>query len=304
MNPCLDIFAGWPRRYTYWRDGSWRTGRSLANRQDIEEKIRKRGPVGVWQCYGTDEVNDCIKRDVIVFELDTECNSLQCIRERYNTTLAKVSRFLKPYGPLVWWNGNKSVYWLIAIEPVDANYVLRPEWAELVKILEMDTSMLTSRHSFRLPCTPHPKTGRLSVWLDPATYKPIKTPQLPPTRVNSFYFLEPPQPKPAPRVTKQQAKSNNGFNVLEAVKTLVETSPRLRQDCRKRLAAFIGGMCATLDMTWEECQEYMHSLGVEWTREHEWYAKYYYERSKEGKSKFSFKSLIESDVWYSVKACL
>jgi len=304
-NVCLDVLYGWPRRYTYWGGKSWLTGKLLATREDIERLIRRREPVGVWQCYAADG-DDCAYRDVVVFEFDAEeCNTLQCILEMYGGVLRRVAKILSQYKPLVWWNGNKSIYWLIAIEPVDANYVLRPEWIELVKALGMDTSMLTPRHSFRLPCTPHQATGKLSVWLDPVTLKPFKSPTLPPERESPFTFLEPPPPpKPARRAVKPQAKPSGGYNVLEAVRQLVETSPKLRTDCRKRLAAFIGGMCAILGMSLDDCLDYMHSLGVEWSREHERYAQYYYERGKEGKSKFSFKNLIESDVWYSVKECL
>jgi len=306
MKLCLDILIGWPRRYTYWRGSTWLTGRALAQRDEVEEQIRQRKPVGVWQCYGTDEVNDCVKRDVVVFELDArECSNLQCIRERYCSLLAKVAKYLKPYRPLVWWNGNKSIYWAMPIEPVDANYVLRPEWSELVKALEMDTSMISPRHSFRLPCTPHPKTGKLSVWLDPATYKPIKAPTPPPARVNPYYFLEPPPP-PKPRRTESKSRSmkSEGFNVLEAVRELVESSPKLQHDCRKRLAAYIGGMCVTLGKSVEECLEYARSLPVEWTKEHERLIVYYYNRARDGKSVFSFRGLIEGGRWYSVVDCL
>jgi len=302
---CLDIFAGWPRRYTYWGGKSWLTGKLLATREDIERLIRRREPVGVWQCYAEGE-DVCAKRDVVVFELDgKDCSNLACIRERYGDVLRRVSKFLAPYNPLAWWNGNKSIYWLVPIEPAPATYILRPEWVELVRAIGMDVSMHTPKHSFRLPCTPHQSTGKLSVWLDPATLKPAKEPKFTPTRANPFYFLEPPPPpKPARRAVKPQAKPSDGYNVLEAVRQLVETSPRLKTDCRKRLAAFIGGMCAILGMSLDDCLDYMHSLGVEWGREHERYARYYYERAKEGKSKFSFRNLVDGDTWYSVKECL
>jgi len=305
LNVCLDALYGWPRRYTYWGGKSWLTGRLPATREDIERLIRRREPVGVWQCYA--EGGDaCAKRDVVVFELDGKgCSDLACIREQYGNVIKRVAKVLAQYKPLAWWNGGKSIYWLVPIRPIDTSYVLRHEWVELVKALAMDTSMLIPKHSFRLPCTPHQVTGKHSVWLDPATLKPIKTPTLPPDRESPFTFLEPPPPpKPARRVVKPQAKPSSGYNVLEAVRQLVETSPRLKSDCRKRLAAFIGGMCATLNKTWEECLDYLHSLPVEWGREHERYARYYYERSRESKSKFSFRNLVEGDVWYSVKECL
>jgi len=303
-NVCLDALYGWPRRYTYWGGKSWLTGKLLATREDIEKLTRKREPVGVWQCYAEGE-DVCAKRDVVVFEYDSkDCNNLACIKERYGNVLRKISNSLAPYSPLTWWNGNKSVYWLVLIEPAPASYVLRPEWLELVRALGMDTSMTTPKHSFRLPCTPHQTTGKPSVWLDPVTFKPIKEPKLPPSRVNPYYFLEPPPPPKPKRAPQRTGKSGGGFNVLEAVRQLVETSPKLRADCRKRLAAFIGGMCAVLEMSLDECLDYMHSLPVEWTKEHERYTKYYYEGAREGKSKFSFRNLITSDVWYSVKECL
>jgi len=306
VRSCLDIFAGWPRRYVYWKEKTWLTGPSLAERVDIERLIRERSPVGVWQCYGESVERDCTMRDVVVFELDGGgCDSLRCLLNMYGPALRRASRLLAPYKPLVWYNGGKSIYYIILIEPAPADYSLKPEWRGMVKLLGMDSSMITPRHSFRLPCTPHQKTKRYGVWLDPTTLKPIDAPALPPSRINSYAFLEPPlPPKPARWAIKQQAKPNGGFNVLEAVRELVESSPKLRTDCRKRLAAFIGGMCAALNKAWEECLDYMHSLPIDWAREHERYAKYYYEGAKAGRSKFSFRNLVEGDVWYSVKECL
>jgi len=304
-NVCLDVLAGWPRRYTYWGGKTWLTGKLFATKEDVERLIRRKEPVGVWQCYVADS-NDCAYRDVVVFEVDSSgCDSLECIKERYSHVLRRLSNILAQYRPLTWYNGGKSLYWLIPIKPVDASYVFRQEWVDLVKSLELDASMLTPKHSFRLPCTPHQTTGRPSVWLDPATLKPIKAPQLPPARESPFTFLEPPPPpKPRHARLKPHVKTGKGFNVLEAVRQLTEASPRLRQDCRKRLAAFIGGSCAALGKSVEECLDYARSLPVEWTREHERLITYFYGRTKEGKSRFSFKGLIEGGKWYSITDCL
>jgi len=306
VGPCIDMLYGWPRRYTYWGGKTWLTGKLLATREDIERVVRRREPVGVWQCYA-EGGNDCAYRDVVVFEFDAKgCDgALKCIGERYGETLRKVAKILSQYKPLVWWNGNKSIYWAVPIKPVEASYVPRPEWVEFVKVMGMDSSMLTPKHSFRLPCTPHQVTGRVSTWLDPSTLKPTKTPQLRDERESPFTFLEPPPPPKPKRVAVSQRRSGGeGFNVLEAVRELVESSPKLQKDCRKRLAAFIGGMCATLEKPVEECLEYMRSLPVEWAKEHERLMAYYYGRVKEGKSKFSFKSLVEGGKWYSVVECL
>jgi len=305
LNPCIDVLYGWPRRYTYWGGKTWLTGKLLATREDVERLIRRREPMGVWQCYA-EGGNDCAYRDVVVFEFDAKgCDSLQCILEQYGEELRRVAKILSQYKPLTWWNGNKSIYWAVPIRPVDASYVPRPEWVELVKAAGMDVSMLTPKHSFRLPCTPHQATGRFSTWLDPSTLKPVKTPQLRGERESPFTFLEPPPPPKPRRVEPRTGGAKSGsFNVLEAVRELVESSPKLQHDCRKRLAAFIGGMCAALGKAVEECLEYMRSLPVEWAKEHERFMAYYYGRVKEGKSKFSFKSLVEGGRWYSITDCL
>jgi len=304
VETCLGILQGWPRRYTYWKEKTWLTGPSLAERVDIERLIREKTPVGVWQCYGESVERDCTMRDVIVFELDGEgCGDLRCLLDKYGSTLRRVSRLLAPYRPLAWYNGGKSIYYLVIIEPAPADYVLKPEWREMVRLLGMDSSMITPRHSFRLPCTPHQKTKRYGVWLDSITLKPLREQPSPIKRVNPHVFLEPP-----PRATRQgsfKPSSKKGeFNVFDAVRELVEASPRLKTDCRKRLAMFIGGMCATLGMSQEECLGYMRSLPIVWTEEHMRLAKYSYERSKAGKSKFSFKSLVEGGRWYSITDCL
>ena len=192
--PCVEMFAGWPRPWTYWRreKGTWRVSKWLLSKQEAVWRAKRGEPVGVWQCY-KEGGNNCAKRDVVTFKLDArECQDLGCVLARYKTQLTMLAQLLEKYKPLTWYDGGKSVYFVVLIQPVDAEWRMKPEWGEgLVNTLGLDVGKKSARHGILLPCSPHPETGRVATWLDPLTLEPAPPPKALPPRVDPRIFLSP-----------------------------------------------------------------------------------------------------------------
>ncbi|WP_054855786.1 hypothetical protein [Vulcanisaeta sp. JCM 16161] len=113
---------------------------------------------------------DCVFRDVVVFEADIdECEDaesrLECVvnwaRERRDS-LRPILNLM----PTIWWNGNKSLYFInYLLEPVVASAELRRPWVKLLDELGMDMAVTEAKHAFRVPGTPHPRTGNVGKFL-------------------------------------------------------------------------------------------------------------------------------------------
>jgi len=190
--PCIEMFAGWPRPWTFWwkKKEAWFVSKRLLSKQEAVWRAKRGEPVGVWQCFAAGG-NNCAYRDVIAFKLDArECLSLECVLAQYKTQLAMLAQLLEKYKPLVWYDGGKSVYFVVLIQPVDADWQMKPEWGEgLVNTLGLDVGKKSARHGILLPCTPHPQTGRTATWLDHRTLEPVPPPNALPPRVDPRIFL-------------------------------------------------------------------------------------------------------------------
>jgi len=299
VEACLSLYAGWPRRYNYWSGTTWLTSPTEASRVGVEEMIRRRLPIGLYKCYKAGD-NPCAYRDVVVFELDSKkCSSLGCIVNKEGPTITELLGYLSSYPHVQWYNGNKSVYIAIPIEPVDAKYTIRREWIQLAKELMLDTSQLVSTSAFKLPCVPHQHTGRLGVYLD-ENLKPLKEPPMLTRRANPFSFVSPSYMKPASPRRKQEEETN----LLDKIKKLVTEHPRLREDCRTRLAVFIAYACVAEGLSLEECLKFAEGLGVSWASRHlqELERRYAYFAAVD--VELSFKTFTGGNAWYSVAECL
>jgi len=297
---CLSLFRGWPRRYNYWSGSAWLTDKTAVTREEVAEMVKRKLPIGIYKCF-KDGDNDCALRDLVVFELDVAgCENMQCVVERARSTVAELLSYLSGYPHIMWYNGHKSIYVTVPIEPVDAKYTIRQEWAHLAKSLGLDVTQLVSTSAFRLPCVPHQKTGRLGVFLDD-DLKPLKEPPAVARRANPFSFVAPGYMKPAlPRHRQTQDVS-----LLDKIRKLVEEHPRLKEDCRTRLAVYIAYACATEGLSLEECRKYAEELGVRWERRHlRELERRYAHFAAVGDVKLSFKTLVSGNAWYSITECL
>lgn len=300
VETCLSLFAGWPRRYNYWGGSTWLTDKVAITREEVVEMIKRKLPIGIYKCFKGDG-GDCNYRDVVVFELDVAgCESLNCVIENAGRTVGELLSYLRGYPHVMWHNGHRSIYVAVPIEPVDARYTIRREWVVLAKDLGLDVSQLVSTSAFRLPCVPHQRTGRPSVWLG-EDLKPIKEPPVITRRANPFSFVTPSYMKP----TLPRRKQGEEADLLDKIRKLIAEHPRLRGDCRLRLAVFIAYACATEGLSLEECTKYAEELGVQWERRHlrELERRYAY-FSAVGDVKLSFKVLTSGNSWYSVTECL
>lgn len=155
------------RRYNYWAGNTWLTGKLPIGRDDALRLVRDGEIIGVWQCYSLALDEDCVFRDVVVFEADIdECEDaesrLECVvnwaRERRDS-LRPILNLM----PTIWWNGNKSLYFInYLLEPVVASAELRRPWVKLLDELGMDMAVTEAKHAFRVPGTPHPRTGNVA----------------------------------------------------------------------------------------------------------------------------------------------
>jgi len=299
VETCLSLFAGWPRRYNYWNGSTWLTDRAVVAREEAVEMVKRRLPIGIYKCFKDGE-SDCAYRDVVVFELDVAgCENMQCVVERARPTVGELLVYLSSYPRVVWYNGHKSIYVAIPIEAVDARYPIQREWVVLAKDLGLDVTQLVSTSAFRLPCVPHQKTGRLGVFLDD-DLKPLKEPPAVARRANPFSFVTPGCARPAPRRRQSQ-----DANLLDKIKKLVEEHPRLREDCRLRLAVFIAYACASEGLSLEECLKFAEGLGARWERRHlRELERRYAHFAAVGDAKLSYKVLVSGNAWYSVAECL
>jgi len=299
IEACLSLYAEWPRRYNYWGGTTWLTDKLAVTREEVVELIKRRLPIGIYKCYKEGE-NDCALRDVIVFETDvTGCENLQCAVEKSGSTVRELLSYLSNHPHVVWYNGHKSIYVVVPIEPVNARYPIQREWVRLAKDLGLDVTQLVSTSAFRLPCVPHHRTGRAGVYLD-ANLKPLKEPPIVSRRANPFSFVVPTYAKPAPPHRKQGEE----MDLLDKIRKLVAEHPKLKEDCRLRLAVYIAYACASEGLSVEECRKYAEELGVQWERRHlrELERRYAYFAAVD--VKLSYKTLVGSNAWYSVVECL
>lgn len=183
---------GWPRTYNYWAGSTWLTGQIPITAEEAVKLISMGKIIGVWQCYGSSITNPCEYRDVLVFEFDVrECEGnegIDCIR---NWALGHASELmpLLDRNPTIWWNGGKSLYLIYLFNtPVPANYGLRPEWVEYARAIGVDMQVVNAKHAFRLPGTPHQRTGYLGKFLD-ERLNVVERPII--ERVNPFVFMTP-----------------------------------------------------------------------------------------------------------------
>jgi len=300
VEACLLLYAGWPRRYNYWSGTTWLTSPTEASRVGVEEMIRRRLPIGLYKCYKAGD-NPCAYRDVVVFELDSKkCSSLDCIVEKEGSTIAELLSYLSSYPHMMWYNGNKSVYIAVPIEPVNAHYPIRREWVQVAKSLGLDVTQLVSTSAFRLPCVPHQKTGRLGVFVDDSL-KPVREPPIVGKRANPFSFVTPTYARPPPPPRKKQDGEESD---LDRIRKLVREHPRLQEDCRTRLATYIAYACVTNGLSLEECRKYAEELGVNWKDRHlrELERRYAYFAAVD--VTLSYKTLVSGNAWYSVTECL
>ena len=205
----LDSLTWGYRRYNYWAGNTWLTGKLPIDKAGAIKLINRKEIIGVWQCFGPSASEPCLLRDILVFEVDIkECEgreSLDCVT-KWALNHARTLRPVLDYNPVVWWNGGKSLYFMVYFDsPVPVNYVLRQEWVEFAKSIGMDLQEAQARHAVRVLGTPHQRTGYYGKLLN-TSLKPIS--KLVVFRVNPFYFLElPRQPKPA---VKHQVITKNG----------------------------------------------------------------------------------------------
>jgi len=299
VEACLSLYAGWPRRYNYWSGTTWLTSPTEASREGAREMIRRRLPIGLYKCYKAGD-NPCALRDVVVFEADVKgCENMQCVIEKARPTVTELLSYLSSYPHVIWYNGNKSVYIAIPIEPVDAKYAVRREWVQLAKSLGLDVSQLVSTSAFRLPCTPHQHTGRLGVVLDDSL-KSLKEPPIIARRANPFSFVTPGYVRPSLPRRKQEEDAN----LIDKIKKLIEEHPRLREDCRIRLATYVAYACVASGLSLEECLKYASELNVKWENRHlrELERRYAYFAAVD--VTLSYKTLVSGNAWYSIAECL
>jgi len=299
IETCLLLFKGWSRRYNYWNGATWLTSPTEVSREGAKEMIKRRLPIGLYKCYKAGD-NPCAYRDVVVFELDSKkCSSLDCIVEKEGSTIAELLSYLSNYPHAVWYNGHKSIYIVIPIEPVDARYPIQREWVQLAKDLGLDLAQLVSTSAFRLPCVPHHRTGRLGIFIDDSL-KPLKEPPVNTRRANPFSFVTPGYARPA----APRRKQGEDAKLLDMIKKLIEEHPRLREDCRIRLATFVAYACVSEGLLVEECRKYAEELGVRWEDRHlrELERRYAYFAAVD--VKLSFKTLVSGNAWYSIAECL
>jgi len=298
---CLSLFKGWPRRYNYWSGSTWLTDKATITREEAVEMVKRKLPIGLYKCFKEGE-NDCALRDVVVFEIDVkECENLHCVVERARPTAAELLSYLSSYPHVIWYNGHKSIYVAVPIEPADARYPMQREWLQLARDLGLDVTQLVSSSAFRLPCVPHQHTGRPGVFLD-NSLKPLKEPPVITRRANPFSFVTPAYARPLSSRKKREDKEED---ILDKIRKLVEEHPRLRDDCRTRLAVFIAYACASESLTLEECRRYAEGLGVRWERRHlrELERRYAYFAAV-GDVELSYKTLVGGNAWYSITECL
>jgi len=300
VEACLSMYKGWSRRYNYWSGSTWLTDKTAITREEVAEMIRRRLSIGLYKCF-KEGGNDCALRDVVAFELDVKgCESLWCVVEKAGPTVSELLSYLGGYPYVVWYNGHKSIYVTVPVEPVDARYPIRREWVVVAKDLGLDVSQLVSASAFRLPCTPHQRTGRPGVFLDDSL-KPLKEPPVVTRRANPFSFVSPSYMKPASPRRKQEDESD----LLDKIKKLVEEYPKLREDCRTRLAVYVAYACASSGLSLEECLKYASELNVKWENRHlrELERRYAYFAAV-GDVELSFKVLTRGNSWYSVTECI
>ncbi|GGI78314.1 hypothetical protein [Vulcanisaeta souniana] len=174
----LDSLTWGYRRYNYWAGNTWLTGKLPINRDDAIKLVRGGEVIGVWQCFGYDVSEPCILRDILVFEADvSECEgreSLDCVLNWARSNM-DVLRPVLSYGPVLYWNGGKSLYIIIYFtNPVPADYVLRDEWVEFSKAIGFDMQETQARHAIRVLGTRHHRTNKIGTLLD-TNLKPINT---------------------------------------------------------------------------------------------------------------------------------
>lgn len=174
------------RRYVYWNHG-WKTGSMVISRSDAIKLARGDRIFGVWQCYGSRD-EPCLMRDLIAFEIDAnEClnrEGLECVIRAVDV---KAIKPILAYKPLTYWNGGKSIYFIIPFsEPIPVGYRLRDEWVEFSRVNGFDMQVLKARHAIRVPGTRHPRTGLRGLLLN-EDLKPINSLTI--NRVNPFYFF-------------------------------------------------------------------------------------------------------------------
>ena len=194
----LDALTWGYRRYNYWAGDTWLTSKLPITKENAIKLINNKEIIGIWQCFGDSIEEPCRLRDVLVFEVDIrECEgreSLDCVlkwaRERIND--------LKPLldqNPVVWWNGGKSLYFMLFFEkPVPADYVLSKPWADFAASIGMDLQEAQAKHAVRVLGTPHQRTGYLGKLLDNRLRPTLS---LVINRVDPYYFLEPPSTMPS-----------------------------------------------------------------------------------------------------------
>lgn len=312
----LDLFLGWPRQYNYWdgKRGRWhRVGGSYITREEAEGLFRRGVPFGVTKCFG--DMGACQQVDVFIIEVDTPCGDVQegrdrlrCVAERSRGVVEVVSRA----GPLLYWNGGKSLYIIFPFDyPVPATYVPR-EW--VTKLPEMfpgvDANQLSFNTTFRVPLTPHPKFRHRGEFLD----ENLRPSDLHIRRILPTYVVDRPSYSTRPQKAPQ-TRAAAGRKWLAEIKGWVEESAALRfnlqaGECRRRLAMLWGCGCR-LDgvQTPEECVEVLRqllaSVGASLETDHIRAARYYFKACGDG-PKFSLRkaATCEGGVWYCLRPCM
>ncbi|MGC8543296.1 MAG: hypothetical protein ACP5NQ_05100 [Vulcanisaeta sp.] len=213
----------WPRRYNYWSGDSWLTGKSLVDKGDVVKLIRGGEIVGVWQCFG-DYSDPCRLRDLLTFEFDVnECEdnpTLDCVVNWASGNMDILGHILKIPGPLIYYNGGKSLYIFIFLTyPVPSSYVLRGEWRALLDMLRVDNSVLLANHAVRVPGTPHPRTGNRGVALGP-DLKPINNVAI--GRVDPSLFLTPPPAASVKPIRRRVRVGGSGRELPAWVRQLID----------------------------------------------------------------------------------
>ncbi|BDR92677.1 hypothetical protein [Vulcanisaeta souniana] len=166
----LDSLTWGFRRYNYWAGNTWLTGKLPVSKDDALKLIGSGDIIGVWQCYSFNVDEDCVFRDAVVFEVDIyECedvdDKLECVVEWARSRASELRPILNLM-PVIWWNGNKSLYFInYLLEPVVAEARLRKAWERTLDRLGFDMAVTEAKHAFRVPGTPHPKTGSTGKFL-------------------------------------------------------------------------------------------------------------------------------------------
>jgi len=242
------------RMYNYW-SGGWYTGRLPLLMEDALRLIEDGEVIGVWQCYGLSIDDYCQYRDVLVLEADVGgCSTLDCVLDWLFRNISLIKPIL-PYASFLWYNGHKSLYFLIYLKPhAPADYGLRPDWVNYLKYLGLDLSEAQVKHAVRVIGTRHPGTNNPGRLIDSSTLN--LTHHITVNPINYRVFLTP-QVKPKPKPISVEG----GFNWVEALRSLFQGKPI--RDCRKRILHYITSNCAGDGLSLEDCLRIIRGLGID-----------------------------------------